>query len=89
MARYGRPLTEAQWEKIRPLLPKQPKRPRGGCPRAHDRKVLEGSCGFCAAGLAGRICRKNFRIRRPAADACETGRSKRSGCKSGARFSAS
>jgi transposase len=26
MARYGRLLTDAQWEKIRPLLPKRPKR---------------------------------------------------------------
>ena len=42
MARYSRLLTDAQWEKIRPLLPKRPKHPRGGRPRANDRKVLEG-----------------------------------------------
>ncbi|MGH9403478.1 MAG: transposase [Terriglobia bacterium] len=42
MARYGRLLTDAPWEKIGPLLPGKPKRPRGGRPRAHDRKVLEG-----------------------------------------------
>ena len=42
MARYGRLLTDAQWEKIRPLLPPRPRRPRGGRPRADDRKVLEG-----------------------------------------------
>ncbi len=35
MARYGRLLTDAQWEKIQPLLPKRPKRPRGGRPRRH------------------------------------------------------
>jgi len=29
MARYGRLLTDAQWGKIQPLLPKRPKRPRG------------------------------------------------------------
>jgi transposase len=28
MARYGRLLTDAQWEKIRPLLPKRPPRRR-------------------------------------------------------------
>jgi len=50
MARYGRLLTEAQWEKIRPLLPKQPKRPRGGRPRAHDRKVLEGNLWILRSG---------------------------------------
>ena len=27
MARYGRLLTDAQWEKIRPLLPRRRKRP--------------------------------------------------------------
>ncbi|MGH9814834.1 MAG: transposase, partial [Candidatus Acidiferrales bacterium] len=42
MPRYGRLLTDAQWEKIRPLLPKPPKRPRGRRPRAADRKVLQG-----------------------------------------------
>ncbi len=35
-------LTDAQWEKIQPLLPKAPRRKRGGRPRAADRKVLEG-----------------------------------------------
>src|SRR6266446_6145314 len=30
MARYGRLLTDAQWEKIRPLLPRPRSRPRGG-----------------------------------------------------------
>jgi transposase len=42
MARYGRLLTDAQGTKIQPLLPKRPKRPRGGRPRAGDRRVLEG-----------------------------------------------
>jgi len=42
MARYGRLLTDAQWAQIQPLLPKRPKRPLGGRPRADDRKVLEG-----------------------------------------------
>lgn len=35
-------LTDAQWEKIEPLLPPLPKNPRGGRPRADDRKVFEG-----------------------------------------------
>jgi transposase len=42
MPRYGRLLTDAQWEKIRPLLPTPSRRPRGGRPRTPDRKVLEG-----------------------------------------------
>ncbi len=50
MARYGRLLTEAQWAKIRPLLPKRPKRPHGGRPRADDRKVLEGILWILRSG---------------------------------------
>jgi transposase len=50
MARYGRLLTDAQWEKIRPLLSKRPKRPHGGRPRADDRKVLEGILWMLRSG---------------------------------------
>lgn len=34
-------LSQEQWEKIEPLLPKQDKR-KGGRPRSDDRKVLNG-----------------------------------------------
>lgn len=50
MARYGRLLTDAQWEKIRPLLPKRRKRPRGGRPPADERKVLEGILWILRSG---------------------------------------
>src|SRR5579875_2152276 len=50
MPRYGRLLTDAQWEKIRPLLPKRPKRPQGGRPPANDRKVLEGILWILRSG---------------------------------------
>jgi len=50
MARYGRLLADSQWEKIRPLLPGKPKRPRGGRPRADDRKVLEGILWILRSG---------------------------------------
>ena len=50
MARYGRLLTDAQWEKIRPWLPKRPRRPRGGRPPANDRKVLEGILWILRSG---------------------------------------
>jgi len=55
MARYGRLLTDAQWEKIRPLLPKRSPRPRGGRPPANDRKRLEGILWMLRSGgsLAG------------------------------------
>jgi transposase len=35
-------LTDEQWKKIAPLIPKPPPRPKGGRPRANDRSVFEG-----------------------------------------------
>ena len=43
-----------------PLLPKPPKRPRGGRPSVRNRRCWKGFCGFCGAGLAGRTCRRKF-----------------------------
>jgi len=78
MPRYGRLLTDAQWEKIQPLLPKRPKRPQGGRPPM-TAKCWKAFCGFCAAGPAGRICRMNSRTPRRAGGGCGTGRSKAPG----------
>ena len=50
MARYGRLLTDAQWEKIRPLLPKLRKHRRGGRPWKDSRKVLEGILWILRSG---------------------------------------
>ena len=50
MPRYGRLLAHAQWEKIRPLLPKRSKRPQGGRPPADDRRVLEGILWILRSG---------------------------------------
>src|SRR5208282_3624495 len=41
MARSGPLLTEAQWKKIAPLLPKPPKHRKGGRPWIENRRVLE------------------------------------------------
>lgn len=35
-------IPDALWEKIEPLLPKEPPKPRGGRPRVPDRVVLAG-----------------------------------------------
>ena len=35
-------LTDEQWEKVEPLIPKRPVGPKGGRPRADDRLVFEG-----------------------------------------------
>src|SRR5271156_4335746 len=42
MARSGTLLSEAQWQKIAPLLPKPPKQRKGGRPWIQNRHVLEG-----------------------------------------------
>jgi len=50
MARLGRLLTEAQWEKIQPLLPRHRPRPRGGRPPKDHRAVLEGILWMLRSG---------------------------------------
>jgi transposase len=50
MARSGPLLTEAQWKKIAPLLPKPPKHRRGGRPWIENRRVLEGILWILRSG---------------------------------------
>jgi len=50
MARSGPLLTEAQWEKIAPLLPKPPKQRKGGRPWIQNRRVLEGILWILRSG---------------------------------------
>jgi transposase len=66
MARYGRLLTDAQWEKIRPLLPKWPKRPKGGRPPKDNRKVLEGILWILRSGARWQDLPEEF----PSPSAC-------------------
>ena len=42
MRHTKRQLTDAQWQRIAPLLPVHPPSPKGGRPRADDRECLEG-----------------------------------------------
>ncbi len=50
MARSGPLLTDAQWEKIAPLLPKPPKRRKAGRPPIENRRVLEGILWILRSG---------------------------------------
>src|ERR1017187_6357258 len=50
MARSGAMLTEAQWQKIAPLLPKPPKQRKGGRPWIENRPVLEGILWILRSG---------------------------------------
>lgn len=40
--RTKRVLTDAQWDRVAPLLPPHPPSPKGGRPRKDDRECLEG-----------------------------------------------
>jgi len=53
MARSGALLTEAQWQKIAPLLPKPRKRPKDGRPWILNRRVLEGILWILRSGAFG------------------------------------
>ena len=50
MARSGALLTEAQWQKIAPLLPKPPKQRKGGRPWIQNRRVVEGILWILRSG---------------------------------------
>jgi len=50
MARSGALLTEAQWKKIAPLLPRPPKHRKGGRPWIDNRRVLEGILWILRSG---------------------------------------
>jgi transposase len=50
MARSGPLLTEAQWQKIAPLLPQPPKHRKGGRPWIENRRVLEGILWILRSG---------------------------------------
>src|SRR6266581_4964679 len=50
MARSGPLLSEAQWKKIAPLLPKPRKNRRGGRPWIENRRVLEGILWILRSG---------------------------------------
>jgi transposase len=50
MARSGPLLTEAQWKKIAPLLPKPPQQRKGGRPWIQNRHVVEGILWILRSG---------------------------------------
>ena len=50
MARSRPLLTEAQWKKIAPLLPKPPRHHKGGRPWIENRRVLEGILWILRSG---------------------------------------
>lgn len=54
MPRSGPLLTEAQWKKIEPLLPRPPQQTRGGRPWTDNRRVLEGILWILRSGAHGK-----------------------------------
>jgi transposase len=79
MARSGPLLTEAQWKKIAPLLPKPRKHRRGGRPWIENRCVLEGILWILRSGARWQDLPEEFPLLRRAGGDCGTGRSRASG----------
>ena len=77
MARSGPLLTEAQWKKIAPLLPKPPKHRKGGRPWIENRRVLEGILWILRSGARWQDLPEKYpHILRPAGGGCGTGTSR-------------
>lgn len=53
-------LSEAQWARIAPLLPKRGRNPKGGRPRADDRACLEGILWVLRTGARWRDLPKDY-----------------------------
>ncbi len=53
-------LAEELWERIEPLLPPEPPKPKGGRPRVPNRQVLSGSCSCCRRSVLGSLSPKSW-----------------------------
>jgi len=58
--RHGWPVTDSTGELVEPLLPKRPRRPKGGRPPANDRAALSGILSRYVRGFPGRTCRARW-----------------------------
>jgi transposase len=65
MARQGVRLSDAQWAKIEPHLPRVPRSPRGGRPWVDHRAVIDGILWVLKTGARWRDCRASIRVPRP------------------------
>lgn len=53
-------MSDALWEGVRPLLPPEPPKPRGGRPRVPDKAALEGIIYVLKSGVPWRMLPKEF-----------------------------
>ena len=66
MAAIQKLLTEEQWAKIAPLLPRKSLVPKGVAHLPPTAECSKASCGFCAPGRAGRTCPRSIPVPVPA-----------------------
>jgi len=87
MAKERWKLTDAQWKKIEPLLPKPKKSKRGGRPWAGSRKYSKVFSGYCApAHHGGQICQNNIQVLQHVDEGLGTGKNWMSGSTHGELF---
>lgn len=53
-------VSDRLWETVRPLLPSEPPKPRGGRPRLDDRAVLSGIVYVLKTGIPWRMLPEEF-----------------------------
>ena len=75
MPRGGPMLTDGQWKKIEPLLPKLRKSKQGGCPWADSCRVLESILWIARRGAGGRTCPLSILPQQRAGGTYATGKS--------------
>ncbi len=78
-------LTDAQWARIAPHLPKPKANPRGGRPRADDRACLEGILWVLRTGARWRDLPEWYPGPRRAGAGWASGNSRRYGSRCGTR----
>ena len=85
MARHDSELTDEQWNKIEPLLPKLKPSPKGGRKRIGDRRCFEGILWVLRSGARWKDLPSGTPRRARAGVGYATGKTPTSGLRSGVR----
>ena len=76
MSRHASELTDEQWSKIEPLIPKRKPSKKGGRKRVEDRRCFEGILWVLRSGARWKVLRKGTLRLRRAGGVCRSGRTR-------------